>query len=105
MSSTGIRSRLRSTTSSPRSCPTGSSSKTTTRRLAACLARNGLPVRCDYDAGALAQAALSDKKRSGGEITLVLPERIGKCYLKKVPVSELPDWFARGLAAQAALGL
>ena len=76
-----------------------------TRRLAACLTRNGLPVRCDYDAGALAQAALSDKKRSGGEITLVLPERIGKCFLKKVPVSELPDWFARGLAAQAALRL
>ena len=44
----------------------------------------------------LAEAALSDKKRRGNSITLVLPERIGQCRLETVAVSELPAWFARG---------
>ena len=29
-------------------------------------------------------------------MTLVLPEKIGKCVLKRVPVAELRDWFKRG---------
>ena len=74
-------------------------------RLAACLKANGLPTRCEYDAAVLSRAALSDKKRAGDAITLVLPEEIGRCVLKKVPVAELPDWFARALAAQEALEL
>ncbi len=74
-------------------------------RLARCLRANGLPTRCEYDAAALARAALSDKKRSGGSITLVLPEAIGQCVLRKVPVAELPEWFRRALAVQEALGL
>ena len=75
------------------------------RRLAACLQANGLPTHCPYDAKALSQAALSDKKRSGDAITLVVPEAIGRCVLRKVPVSELPAWFERALAVQEALGL
>ena len=55
----------------------------------------GLPVDCEYTAQELAQAALSDKKRRGGRITLVLPERIGSCALKTIDVSELPTYFAR----------
>lgn len=74
-------------------------------RLAGCMQKNGLPVRCDYDARALAQAALSDKKRAGGTITLVLPDAIGSCHLEKTPVTELPDRFERALAAQEALKL
>ena len=74
-------------------------------RLAACLKANGLPTRCDYDVAELSRAALSDRKRAGDAITLVLPEEIGRCALKKVPVAELPDWFARALAAQEALKL
>lgn len=74
-------------------------------RLAACLRVNSLPTHCDYPAAALAAAALSDKKRTGGTITLVLPEAIGKCALKKIPVSDLPGCFEKALAAQEALGL
>lgn len=75
------------------------------RRLAGCMAANGLPTHCPYPASDLAQAALSDKKRAGGGITLVLPEAVGRCVLKKVPVAELPAWFGRALDAQEALGL
>ena len=58
-------------------------------RIAACLAKNGLPVSTGFSAEALAEAALSDKKRAGGEITLVIPQKIGRCALKKLPVTGL----------------
>lgn len=66
-------------------------------RIAACLAKNGLPTGTDYTAEALAQAALSDKKRAGNTITVVVPRRIGACELKKLPVSELLPLIAAGL--------
>ena len=75
------------------------------RRIADCMKANDLPVRCQCDAATLARAALSDKKRSGGKITLVLPDAIGQCHLEKVPVAELPLWFERALTAQEALKL
>ena len=66
-------------------------------RIAACLAKNGLPTGTDYTAEALAQAALSDTKRAGDTITVVVPRRMGECELKKLPVSELPGLIAAGL--------
>jgi len=75
------------------------------RRLARCVAANGLSTHCPYPADSLAEAALSDKKRQGGQITLVLPEKIGKCRLKKIPVSELKGCFERALMRQEALSL
>ena len=66
-------------------------------RIAACLAKNALPTGTEYSAQALADAALADKKRAGGDITLVIPKRIGMCELKKVPVTELLPIIAAGL--------
>ncbi len=63
----------------------------------------GLPVSSPYPAEHLAEAALSDKKRKGGKITLVLPERIGKCYLENIDVSQLEDAFRRGIDMVEAL--
>ena len=60
------------------------------------LAAYGLPTATDYTAQALAAAALSDKKRRGDTLPLVLPEAIGRCRLEPVSVSELPDWFRDG---------
>ena len=60
----------------------------------------GLPVRSPYPGDLLAQAALSDKKRRGGKITLVLPRAIGDCCLKSVPVEELPRYFAKGMGEE-----
>ena len=66
-------------------------------RIAACLAKNGLPTGTDFSAEALAEAALADKKRTGGDITLVIPKKIGVCELKKVPVAELLPIIRAGL--------
>ena len=74
-------------------------------RLARCVRANGLSTHCPYPADALTSAALSDKKRSGDRITLVLPETVGKCRLEKVPVSDLRGWFDRALAGMERLGL
>lgn len=65
-------------------------------RIAACLAKNSLPTGTAFSAQELTQAALSDKKRSGGNITLVIPQRIGQCTLKTLPVTELLDVIAAG---------
>ena len=63
----------------------------TTDRIEKCLIRNGLPTSTDYDPEALYNAALSDKKRSGDNITIVVPKRIGRCELMTIKVSELFD--------------
>ena len=57
--------------------------------LLAMLDKHALPRAADYSAKQLAAACLSDKKRSGGVITMVFPERVGKCVLKDVSVEEL----------------
>ena len=57
----------------------------------------GLPVSCEFSAHELANAALSDKKRSGDYINLVVPEKLGKCVLKKINVSELENYIEKGL--------
>ena len=57
----------------------------------------GLPVSCAYSADELAAAALSDKKRTGASITLVVPYAIGDSRLCKINADELGAWFAKGL--------
>ena len=62
------------------------------------VARYDLPRRTEFSAAQLARAALSDKKRSGAVIHLILPESIGHCVIREVPVAELEDFIAAGLA-------
>lgn len=53
----------------------------TALRLEQVLHNFGLPVTTPYRATELAAAALADKKRKGNEVTLVVPEKMGKCVL------------------------
>ena len=71
------------------------------RRIEVALARNGLPVTTTFSPEALAQAALSDKKRAGGSITLVVPKKIGDCALVDLPVEQLLEVFHAGLEERA----
>jgi 3-dehydroquinate synthetase len=45
--------------------------------------------------------ALSDKKRSGGKITLIFPEEIGICNLHEVDVRELERIIGLGKSSAA----
>lgn len=57
----------------------------------------GLPTRADYTAAELAEAAANDKKVEGGDITLIIPKKLGGASLLKLKLSSLEDFFAAGL--------
>ncbi len=62
------------------------------------LVKYNLPINTDFDTDALVRASLSDKKREGAKITLILPLEIGKCTLKNEPVTELEKYIKFGKA-------
>lgn len=57
--------------------------------LSAMLEAYGFDLSCKYTASEIYSSLLSDKKRRGGEITVVLPRSIGDCALVTMPVEEL----------------
>ena len=61
------------------------------------LEKFGLPCVCGYSAESLYASALSDKKRSGGTVNLIIPERIGFCRIAPTPVTEIQSFIEAGL--------
>ena len=57
----------------------------------------GLPTQCPYSPAQMAQVLLSDKKRRGGTITLVLPRRLGQAELCPTPVEACEALLAKGV--------
>ena len=49
----------------------------------------GFSTACPFPASALAEAALSDKKRRGGLVSLIVPREIGRCDIVPTPVDGL----------------
>lgn len=76
---------------------TGMSNVDLTDTIKNVLVKNHLPVSCEYSPEKLFDVACSDKKRAGGSITLIVPEKMGKCVGKKIPVSETLDFIKAGL--------
>lgn len=66
-------------------------------RIVSVLKAFGLPVQTQYTAVALLPYLLSDKKRSGGTVNLILPEAIGRCIVSPTPVSQLQSILQAGL--------
>lgn len=62
------------------------------------LEKNNLPTSSPYSAEEIFDAALTDKKRTGSYLTLVLPEKIGKCLLKKVTIDEFKEIVQKGVS-------
>lgn len=54
--------------------------------------RYSLPTESEYNAIDIANAAVTDKKASGGKISIIVPERVGSCRIVKIGVEELIDW-------------
>ncbi len=75
----------------------GICSRDSAERILSALERFGLPTGTDFGCAELYDAMLSDKKISGDAITLVMPERVGRCILMKTPVTELADILKAGL--------
>ena len=66
-------------------------------RILALLKQFGLPIRTDYTAEELYDYTLSDKKRSGGTVNLILPRAIGQCDIVPTPVETLKSFIEAGL--------
>lgn len=57
----------------------------------------GLPTSTDFTAQELFDSALSDKKRSGGTVNLIVPRTIGNCDVFPLPIDELRAFIEEGL--------
>ena len=57
----------------------------------------GLPTKIHYTAQALFTSALSDKKRSGGHVDLIVPYGIGDCRILPMELSEVQSFIQAGL--------
>ena len=42
------------------------------------------------------EVMLSDKKRKGGKISLILPEEIGHCVIRKYTLEEMKEFLCGG---------
>ena len=74
----------------------GLTQRGTAAEIESVLERWALPTETGYSADELAGAVLGDKKRLGGEIALVLPERIGACRIVTEPVERIADYIRLG---------
>ena len=71
--------------------------KTIYSRLVSVLQKFNLPTATDFTAKQLFTSALSDKKRSGGTVNLIVPENIGECKIIPTPIDELESLIEEGL--------
>ena len=76
---------------------TGHCDQGTATRIMWLLEKFGLPIFTHHTAAELSGAALSDKKRAGDTVNLILPKRIGECTISPIPVSELEPIIQAGL--------
>lgn len=60
------------------------------------LAAFGLPVRPDYSLNELLPFILRDKKRTGSNMELVVPEKIGRCRIVTIPADSVQDYLQAG---------
>lgn len=65
--------------------------------LIAVLETFGLPISTAFTAKQLYISALSDKKRLGGTVNLIVPKTIGNCYIMPIPVEKLESFIEEGL--------
>lgn len=75
----------------------GICSKITARRIIALLDLFRLPYSTELSVEAITKAALSDKKRNGDAIHLVVCKDIGCCEILSIPTERLLQWLQAGL--------
>lgn len=68
-----------------------------TSRIVALLKKFGLPTQTHYSAESLFQYTLSDKKRAGSTVRLIIPDRIGQCSIVPTCIQQLKSFIQAGL--------
>ena len=69
----------------------------TAEKIIETLHKFGLPTTTSLSSDELYSSALSDKKRSGGTVNLIVPQTIGHCIIHPTPVEEMRDFIEAGL--------
>lgn len=77
-------------------CKLGFCDETTVEFMDKILDKYGLPKTIPYGVDELLDAALADKKIAGSEINLIVPVKVGRCEIEKVPSTALSDWLKAG---------
>lgn len=72
-------------------------STTTCERICSVLSKFRLPISTEYTAESIYGVSLSDKKRFGGLVNLILPVDIGNCIIQPTQVSQLQSFIKAGL--------
>lgn len=67
------------------------------KQILSVLEKFSLPTAASFSAEQLYTSALSDKKRSGSFVNLIIPEAIGCCIIRPMPVSQLQSFIEAGL--------
>jgi len=75
----------------------GDMSKETADRIIKTLKKNALPVSCEFDAKEIYLSSLNDKKMAGKNLSVIVPEEIGKCEIRKIPASEFETYVLYGI--------
>ena len=68
-----------------------------TSKILSLLQQFGLPTKTEYPVSDIYAYTLSDKKRSGGTINLIIPKSIGDCIISPTPVEKLKSFIEAGL--------
>ena len=68
-----------------------------TDRIVSLLEQFGLPTAVDYPAEDILSYTLSDKKRTGSTLNLIIPDVIGQCSIVPTPVESLKSFLEAGL--------
>ena len=68
-----------------------------THRIIRALEQFGLPTHTEYTADELYAYTLSDKKRSGGSVSLIIPRAIGDCTISPTNIENLKSFIEAGL--------
>ena len=71
--------------------------KTIYDELCTVLKKFRLPATTVFSANQLYTSALSDKKRAGGTVNLIIPREIGRCEIVPTPVNKLESFIEEGL--------
>lgn len=75
----------------------GICNKSTYENILAILDLFGLPVKADCSAQTILDYALSDKKRTGNTVNLIIPRQIGDCIIHPTSVDKLLSFIEAGL--------
>ena len=66
-------------------------------RILSILQQFGLPVKTEYSAEEILPYTLSDKKRAGRTVNLIIPSDIGNCHIVPTPAENIKSFIEAGL--------